>query len=104
MYQVCLFQFCEKFKKPEILLENLEDQVAETAIEHSEEDWRKFKNYPRSFIVIELVRYAKFKSVIELTDHPFVKEVMVEWALSEVLDDDEDLIYNEILAHLDKGQ
>lgn len=78
--------------------------MAETAVEHSEDDWRSFENYPRSFIVIELIRYAKFKAVVEMTSHPYVKEIMVEWAMSYVLDDDEEFIYNEILTKLAKGK
>lgn len=104
LLQVALNLFTDKFKLRmiEVDKDRLES-VPETTME-TFDDWRLFKNFFKSSLVIEIIRAIKFKTVAELSRDERIKALLSEWAMSEVLDDDEDNIYNEIIANLPEGR
>ncbi len=100
--QVCLREFCQKFKLKEIELDPaLFDNEIETFIEGATGDWKLFEKFNRSYLIIELIRALKFSiGVSECRSQDFLDEFR-DWLLATVLDDDEDKYYQSILLDLD---
>jgi hypothetical protein len=68
-----------------------------------ENDWKHFENFVKSSLLIEVMRAIKTEVILQLTNNEDFQEYLREWVFTNVLDEDEDKIYNEILNNLEKG-